>query len=205
MTMPSVLICLFYTAQISHIFIFFLQILVEFDYVDWDKRDWLNVYKDHFHLLAVEQNLVLAHRSNSMGNLQPALVIFLLHFRDKYKNLWKWISIFATTCFSSPWAPTHTRANCVHSSCNYGLFNVIISRVLRLRRNTHRLQTTSFDDNLLSRACIGHHRKGWIVRDTTTLLGQRVLLLPKLERVVPTYSLSVAVWPTARHWPDTVY
>ncbi len=28
-------------------------------------------------------------------------------------------------------------------------------------------------------------------------------LLPELEQVVPIYSLSVAVWLTARHWPDT--
>ncbi len=52
---------------------FQFQILVEFDYVEWDKREWLNVYKDNFHLLAVEQNLVLAHRPHSLGNLQPAL------------------------------------------------------------------------------------------------------------------------------------
>ena len=52
-----------------------LQILVEFDESTWDTREWLNVYKDGFSFLAVEQTLVLAHRSGqvSQGNLHPAL------------------------------------------------------------------------------------------------------------------------------------
>jgi hypothetical protein len=51
---------------------------VEFDDVEWQTRDWLNVYKDNFHLLAVEANLVLANRPHgpqaSNGPLHPALV-----------------------------------------------------------------------------------------------------------------------------------
>ena len=35
--------------------------------------------------------------------------------------------------------------------------------------------------------------------------GLFVALLPELEHVVPIYSLSVAVWPTARHGPDTEF
>jgi hypothetical protein len=54
-----------------------LQVLVEFDDVEWQTRDWLNVYKDNFHLLAVEANLVLANRPHgpqaSNGPLHPAL------------------------------------------------------------------------------------------------------------------------------------
>ena len=30
-------------------------------------------------------------------------------------------------------------------------------------------------------------------------------LLPELEQVVPIYSLLVAVWPTAKHLPDTIF
>ena len=57
----------------------FLQILVEFDDVDWETREWLNVYKDNYHLLAVEKSMVLANRSeqSSSGHLHPALVILL--------------------------------------------------------------------------------------------------------------------------------
>ncbi len=33
------------------------------------------------------------------------------------------------------------------------------------------------------------------------ITGERALL-PELEQVVPIYSLSVAVLPTAKHWPD---
>ena len=55
-----------------------LQILVEFDDVDWDTREWLNVYKDNIQLLAVEQSLVLANRVSgpqpSLGHSHPALV-----------------------------------------------------------------------------------------------------------------------------------
>jgi len=52
-----------------------LQILVERDDVSWDTREWLNVYKDNYQLLAVEHKLVLANRSGGrdQGNLWPAL------------------------------------------------------------------------------------------------------------------------------------
>ena len=52
-----------------------LQILVEYDDAVWETREWLNVYKDNFHVLAVEKNLVLVTRS---GHLQPALSFQLL-------------------------------------------------------------------------------------------------------------------------------
>ena len=54
---------------------FILQILVEYDDATWETREWLNVYKDNFHVLAVEKNLVLVPRS---GHLQPALSFQLL-------------------------------------------------------------------------------------------------------------------------------
>ena len=57
-----------------------LQVLVEFDLQDWQKRDWLNVYKDNSHLLLIEENLVLAPRTvepfSKEGVLHPALVSF---------------------------------------------------------------------------------------------------------------------------------
>ena len=43
---------------------------------------------------------------------------------------------------------------------------------------------------------LGHIGKG-----KTALQGQRALL-PELEQVLPIYSLSVEVLPTAKHWPD---
>ena len=53
---------------------------MEFDLQDWQKRDWLNVYKDNLHLLLIEENLVLAPRTvepfSKEGNLHPALVSF---------------------------------------------------------------------------------------------------------------------------------
>ena len=65
-----------------------LQILVEFDDATWETREWLNVYKDNFHLLAVEKNLVLTGRS---GNFHPALSFKLLvdasgHFKGPKTN-----------------------------------------------------------------------------------------------------------------------
>ena len=35
------------------------------------------------------------------------------------------------------------------------------------------------------------------------LAGLRAFL-PDLEQIVPIRSLSVAVWPTAKHWPDQI-
>jgi hypothetical protein len=65
---------------------------VEFDHLDWEKREWLNVHKDNYHVLLVEESLCLASRQNatfstSAGSLHPALVnlifcdqvIFLCH------------------------------------------------------------------------------------------------------------------------------
>jgi hypothetical protein len=62
------------------------QILVEFDDLDWDKREWISIYKDDFQLFLLEENLVLAHRSSApysashSGSLHPALV------RNGYKE-----------------------------------------------------------------------------------------------------------------------
>ena len=56
----------------------FLQVLVEIDDEDWERREWFNVYKDNYQLFAVEQTLVLAKRSSgtqlSRGDLHPAFV-----------------------------------------------------------------------------------------------------------------------------------
>ncbi len=51
---------------------------------------------------------------------------------------------------------------------------------------------------------LGQIGKGWIVRGTITKRSPywaNGLLYPSL--VVPIYSLSLEVWPTAKHWPDT--
>ncbi len=80
-------------------------------------------------------------------------------------------------------------------------FTIIVGRVLRLRRNTDWQDYVRFD-SLLSRAALGHLGKGWIVRGTTTTrlpFWVQKALLPELEQVVPSYSLTVAVLPTARH------
>ena len=65
---------------------FSFQILVEFDLQDWQKRDWINVYKDNLHLLLTEENLVLAPRTvepfSKDGNLHPALVSIPMKFRS---------------------------------------------------------------------------------------------------------------------------
>ncbi len=55
--------------------------MVEFDDLEWEKREWLSVYKDGFHLFLLEESLVLAHRMSALyasspagGSLHPALV-----------------------------------------------------------------------------------------------------------------------------------
>ena len=55
---------------------------MEFDEVSWDTREWLNVYKENYQLLAVEHTLVLASRAGQrdQGNLCPALVIIPTYF-----------------------------------------------------------------------------------------------------------------------------
>ena len=74
--------------QISiHVSILF-QVLVEFDLQDWQKRDWLNVYKDNSHLLLIEENLVLAPRTvepfSKDGVLHPALVSFRILYNGLF-------------------------------------------------------------------------------------------------------------------------
>ena len=73
-------------------------------------------------------------------------------------------------------------------------------RVLRLWQNAHWQEYASFD-SLLPRAGLGQFGKGWNIRGTTTRrrLTKLEALLPELEQVVPIYSLSVAVGPTAKH------
>ena len=57
------------------------QVLVEYDDLHWDKREWVSIYKeDNFALFLLEENLVLAHRSSApyaqphSGTLHPAMV-----------------------------------------------------------------------------------------------------------------------------------
>ena len=85
---------------------YFFQILVERDDVSWDTREWLNVYKDNYQLLAVEHKLVLANRSGGrdQGNLWPALVSHILVYLwqilvKKVHILQVWISFFFCNSF----------------------------------------------------------------------------------------------------------
>ncbi len=75
------------------------------------------------------------------------------------------------------------------SGCTYD----IVIRVLRLRRNTHWQKYASLGSLLpvLAKGILGKGR-----------LGYRALL-PELQQVILINSLLVAVWRTARHWPDT--
>ena len=77
--------------QIFRYYIFILQVLVEFDEVSWDTREWLNVYKENYQLLAVEHTLVLASRAGQrdQGNLCPALVIIFNYFLLKQRLMQK--------------------------------------------------------------------------------------------------------------------
>ena len=87
---------------------YFFQILVERDDVSWDTREWLNVYKDNYQLLAVEHKLVLANRSGGrdQGNLWPALVSHILVYLwqilvKKVHFLQVWISLFFVILLST--------------------------------------------------------------------------------------------------------
>ena len=68
----------------NYVFLF-LQVLVEIDDEDWERREWFNVYKDNYQLFAVEQTLVLAKRSSgpqpSLGDLHPAFVSGIILLR----------------------------------------------------------------------------------------------------------------------------
>ncbi|CAH1990409.1 unnamed protein product [Acanthoscelides obtectus] len=63
---------------------FSLQVLVEYDDVEWQRREWISVYKDGlFHLFMIEQTLVWAHRRDPYTNahstaLWPALTFTAL-------------------------------------------------------------------------------------------------------------------------------
>ena len=74
--------------------------MVEFDLQDWQKREWINVYKDNFHLLLLEDNLVLAPRTvepfSKDGNLHPALVSFYIII---YTLLWPILNNFNKKCY----------------------------------------------------------------------------------------------------------
>ena len=56
----------------------FLQVLVEFDYVDFMKREWIHVYRAQLHLFLIENTLCMAPRTvapfSKDGILHPALV-----------------------------------------------------------------------------------------------------------------------------------
>lgn len=53
---PTPLVCLyaFYTIRFS---LLFLQVYVEFDDLEWDKREWVKVYED-FQIFLLEHQLV---------------------------------------------------------------------------------------------------------------------------------------------------
>ena len=85
---------------------YFFQILVERDDVSWDTREWLNVYKDNYQLLAVEHKLVLANRSGGrdQGNLWPALVSHILTYlwqilvkKVRFAQVWIFFVILLST------------------------------------------------------------------------------------------------------------
>ncbi len=81
-----------------------------------------------------------------------------------------------------------------------------IGRVLRLRGITHWHDENATFDSLLSRAGLGHLGEGWIVRDTPTTILTGLTGSSTQAGTCCTciliYSLSVAVGPTAKHWPD---
>jgi hypothetical protein len=59
----------------------FFQVLVEYDGVEWHRREWISIYKDSlFHLFLVEYSLVWTDRVDPFSNnsgptvLWPALV-----------------------------------------------------------------------------------------------------------------------------------
>lgn len=60
--------------------LFFLQVLVEYDDVEWHRREWISIYKEGlFHLFLVEQGLSWAERKDPFAPSQskvlwPALV-----------------------------------------------------------------------------------------------------------------------------------
>lgn len=56
--------------------------------MNWDKREWISIYKDGFNLFLLEENLVLAQRSTPppKGNMHPALVRFLIEFIASKKS-----------------------------------------------------------------------------------------------------------------------
>jgi hypothetical protein len=57
------------------------QVLVEFDNIGWEKREWLQLYKDNFQIFLVEDSLCVAKRISpaptsitGSGSIHPALV-----------------------------------------------------------------------------------------------------------------------------------
>ena len=83
--------------------------MVEFDLQDWQKREWINVYKDNFHLLLIEDNLVLAPRTvepfSKDGNLHPALVslyIYIYNYLYMYLHYYvKFLTIYVYFVFDT--------------------------------------------------------------------------------------------------------
>lgn len=70
----------FFTAAAVFTTDFLLQVLVEYDDVEWHRREWISVYKEGlFHLFMVEQGLYWAERTDPFTSshstvLWPALV-----------------------------------------------------------------------------------------------------------------------------------
>ena len=109
---------------------YFFQILVERDDVSWDTREWLNVYKDNYQLLAVEHKLVLANRSGGrdQGNLWPALVSHILAylwqiFVKKVHFLQVWMSFFFVILLS-------TQNNGGWRNCLQNISSIIVLRII---------------------------------------------------------------------------
>lgn len=67
-------------AQIIIIFFLFFQVLVEYDDVEWHRREWISIYKDSiFNVFMVEDDLVWSDRvdpysSSDSTVFWPALV-----------------------------------------------------------------------------------------------------------------------------------
>lgn len=52
-----------------------LQVLVEYDEVEWHRREWISVYKDGlFHLFLVEQGLCWGERTDPFTSSQTTVL-----------------------------------------------------------------------------------------------------------------------------------
>ena len=67
------------------LYVYVLQVLVEYDDVEWHRREWISIYKDRmFHAFLVEHSLFWAEREDPLSTsgtctaLWPALVSELI-------------------------------------------------------------------------------------------------------------------------------